>query len=147
MHYTLATILQPIQIENMGEYTIKYDDLNFYSVWYEDHCLLENNTLNVARDFCKARLNRDCKIIFVFNTYFLSIRGETCSKYVNENRWHRRYHFPWLGFYPIPQKIEKGALLYESLINEFIEAEKKRRISSVYKIYFTQKERERFNRI
>ncbi|MFS0555926.1 hypothetical protein [Brevibacillus sp. 179-C9.3 HS] len=147
MHYTIATILQPIEIENMGEYTIKYDDLNYYSVWFKQLMLLENITLNVAKEFCKARINRDAQIVFVFNTYFLNIRGETWSKYMNEKTWHRRYHFPWIGFYPIPQKIEKGTLVYESLINEFVEEEKNRRISVVYKSYFAQKKREKFNRI
>ena len=147
MHYILASILTPIFIEIVGEYTIKYDDINFHSVWYEENCLFENTTLEDARDYCQARLDLNGRIVFVLNTYFLSIKGQSFSKYVDEDCWHRRFHSPWIGFYPIPQNVKKGSSLFESLMNNFMEAEKMRRIKSVYKPYFTSKDRERYNRV
>ncbi|ASJ56837.1 hypothetical protein BP422_26940 [Brevibacillus formosus] len=147
MRYLLATILTPVLIENIGEYGIMYDDLNDYSIWYEKQCLTENTTLKQAREFCKARIRRNGKIVFVLNTYFLNIRGQTFSKYVDEDRWHMRYHFPWIGFYPILQDVKEGTPLFDNLIDDFIEAEKMRRIRNVFKPYLCLKDRERYNRI
>ncbi len=52
MHYILASILTPIFIEIVGEYTIKYDDINFHSVWYEENCLLFHENKVV---YCKIK--------------------------------------------------------------------------------------------
>ncbi|MFS0921428.1 hypothetical protein [Brevibacillus sp. 179-C 1.1 NHS] len=147
MYYKIASILKPIIIESMGDYKIMYDDLNHYSVWYEKHCLFENASLKSAKAFCNARLNQNCKIEFVFNTYFLYIHGQTFSKYMDENRWNMRYYFPWIGFYPKPQKVMKGTILYNSLVDDLIKAEKMRMIRNVYKPYFNQKDRDKYNRI
>ncbi|WGV60426.1 hypothetical protein QIH01_04660 [Brevibacillus brevis] len=147
MHYQITNILTPIFIENVGEYTIKYDDLNYYSVWFKDHCLMENATSAGTREFCEARLNRNGKIVYIYHTHFLYIRGETYSKYLYEEQWHRRYHFPWIGFYPVPQKVNQGTPLYESVFNDFIEAEKLRKISRRYKPYFNIIDREKYKKI
>ncbi|TKI55429.1 hypothetical protein E8L90_08205 [Brevibacillus antibioticus] len=147
MYYQIASILRPIFIESIGDYKIMYDDLNLYSVWYEKHCLFENTSIRSAKEFCNVRVNRKCTIVLVLNTFFVSIHGQTFSKYVDENSWHMRYHFPWVGFYPLPTKVLKGTLLYNELIDNLIEAEKKRTIKSVYKPYLNQNHREKYSRI
>ncbi len=147
MYYRIATILKPVFVESIGEYTIKYDDIYSHSVWYEENCLKENISFATARDFCRARLSLDGRIVFVQNTYFLSIRGHSFSKYIHEEHWHRRFLVPWTGFYPIPQKVEKETSLFNNLIKDFVEAEKTKRIRSDYKPFLTFKERIRYNRI
>ncbi|MGG1660971.1 hypothetical protein [Brevibacillus sp. NRS-1366] len=147
MYYRIATILTPIFVETIGEYTIKYDDIYSHSVWYEENCLIENIPLVTGRDFCRARLDLDGQIVFVHNTYFLSIMGQSFSKYIHEERWDRRFHVPWTGFYPIPQKVRKETPMFKNLIEDFVVAEKTKQIRSVYKPFLTIKERNRYNRI
>lgn len=147
MYYTIVATFSPILVERMRDYSIKYDDFVFYSVWYKERCLFENTTLAAAREFCSERINQSCKMVFVLNTYIINIRGQYFSRYIDQEKWYRRPHFPWIGFYPIPEKVENGSLLYISLINEFIESEKKGEISLFYKPFNTEKERMRFRRI
>ncbi|MFC8689553.1 hypothetical protein [Brevibacillus porteri] len=147
MYYVLAKICKPILIEQMSDYTIKYDDYVFYSVWYEKRCLLENASLVNARDFCIKRINMNGDIVVVLNTYFLNINGECFSKYMDQDQWHRRSHAPWIGFFPIPQRVDRETSLYERLFIGFIEAEKKGEISHRFRKYLTQQERERYKRV
>ncbi|MCC8438565.1 hypothetical protein HP567_028940 [Brevibacillus sp. M2.1A] len=147
MYYVLAKVCKPILIEQIGDYSIKYDDYVFYSVWYGKRCLLENASLVNARDFCIKRIDINGEIVVVLNTYFLSIKGECFSKYIDQTCWHRRYHAPWIGFFPIPQRVDKRTLLYERLFKDFIEAEKNGEISHRFKKYFSQQERDRYNRV
>lgn len=147
MYYTIVDVFPAIPIERMGNYWIKYDDYVFYSVWYDKHCLLENTTLASAREFCSARINQRCEIVFVLNTYFVYIRGQVFSKYVDQERWYRRPYRPWIGFYPIPEKVRFGSLLYISLAQDCIEAEKAGKISLFYKPYYNENDRCIFNKI
>lgn len=147
MYFNIVEKCTPITIEQIEEYTIKYDDFVFYSVWYEERCILENVTWKAAREFCKVRINRSCEIVFVLNTYLLTIRGHYFSRYVDQEAWHRRHHVPWIGFYPIPEKVEKESLLYTCLIRDFIEAEKTGKISLYYKSFCTARDRHIYNRL
>ncbi|WP_289140138.1 hypothetical protein [uncultured Brevibacillus sp.] len=147
MYYKIATILTPVLVEAIGEYCVKYDDIYSHSVWYGENCLIENITFATARDFCRVRLDLNGQIVFVHNTYFLSMRGQSFSKYIHEDRWHRRFHAPWIGFYPPPKKVDKETPMFKNLIKDFVEAEKTKQIRSVYKPFLTLKERNRYNRI
>lgn len=147
MYYVIADIYPAIPIEKMGDYCIKYDDFVFYSVWYEEKCLFENTTLESAREFCSQRINLDCEIVFVLNTYFLSIRSQVFSKYTDQEQWFRRPYMPWIGFYPIPEKIRNGSMLYFRLVRDFLEAEKANKISLFYKTFYNEHDRHCFNRV
>lgn len=147
MHYSIAEITEPVFVEQLMEYIIMYDDFMFYSVWQEGRCLYEHATLPECREFCLRRTGKSGELFFMYDTYLLYIHGHCYSKASNEDRWRRRYHKPWIGFFPNPQKIERGTEEYENLVTDFLEHESTGRVSPFYTAYLTPRDRCRYNSV